>query len=492
MRDATCEAHVRLSALVEAPVGGGLNASVLHVAEVLHIGGEARRRRDRHGDEGVARAAVVVVEAQVQAFPQPEVESHGEVARLLPFQVRVRHSHEVGARDIVVDDIVVELVGGFGLIGREVLVAGEAVGDAELAEVQPRGVAHEVFLVEVPARTRTPERTPAVVRAEHRRAVEAQAHVEEVALVVAVVGGACDAERTCAALGARGLAALGILLGEGDVVDVVVEESPSRHALAVAAGRLHRVGGVGQQQVLVPRVGVVAREVHAEAVGLAVGDGVAAALEVAVARPVVEACVVARIEIFAFVVLVGIAQASREAQVVDGAVFEVEVLDHLGVLREVLGAERGVVERVVVGRGAAVGARRGVGAQDFLHVAEGIRRGEIRIHGDVIGEAPVGAVVGVVAGDRERVAEHPLLVAVAQVDVALQRLAPRLLHHAGHIVVHQVGGIAHLLGASFDVSRVLVAHARAQGLRQPVGVDAASNVGRDGIVLLVEQCLIVG
>ena len=47
--------------VVEAPVGSHLYASIAHVAHILHIGSETRRGRYRHGDEGVASAAVIEV-----------------------------------------------------------------------------------------------------------------------------------------------------------------------------------------------------------------------------------------------------------------------------------------------------------------------------------------------------------------------------------------------------------------------------------------------
>ena len=464
MRDAAREAHVGLSFLEEAPVQRGLDAAVLHIAQVLHVSVETCRRGDGHGDEGIVGAAVVVVEAHIQAFPQPEVETHGEVARLLPLQVGVRHPHEVGTGDVAVDDVVVELIRSLGLIGREVLVAREAIGHAELTQRQPRGLLHEVLLMEVPTHAGTPEGTPAVVAAEDGGAVEAQADIGQIALIVAIVGSTRDTQRARGGLGARGLAALGILLGEGDVIDVVVQEAPGCHTLGAAVGCLQRVGGIGQQHVLVPGVGIVTCDVDVQAVRLAVGDVVAAALEVALARPFREARVVARVEVLTFVVLMREAQSCREAQVGDGAVFEVEVLHYLRVFREVLGAYLRVVERVVVGPRTAAGAGCREGAEDLLRVAELIRGREVGVHASVVGEGAIGAVVGAIASDGQLVAEHPLLVAVAEVNASGNGGAVGLLHHARHIIIHNIGRVTHLLAATLHVSRVLVADAGAQGL----------------------------
>ena len=109
--------------------------------------------------------------------------------------------------------------------------------------------------------------------------------------------------------------------------------------------------------MLSPLVVVVSCEVDRESVGLSVCDGIASSLEITVASPSGETCMVARIEVLSFVVLVGISQTCCEAQVVSGSVLEVEVLDHLRIFREVLCSDGGVVEWVVVSGCASVGAR---------------------------------------------------------------------------------------------------------------------------------------
>ena len=273
---------------------------------------------------------------------------------------------------------------------------------------------------------------------------------------------------------------------------MVVEESPGRHALRYRVGALQRVGRIGQQLVLVPLVRVVTRDVDIQVIGLAIGDGVATTLEVTVAGPVVEAGVVARVEVLAAVVFEGVSQAGGEAQRVDGAELDVEVFHDLRILGEVLCAEARIVERVVVGEHATVGTRSGVVTQHLAHIAVLVVGCKVGVHAHVVAERAVGAVVGAVACHAQRVAEHPLAVAVREVHVTLHVASARLLHHTGHVVISYGGRVAHLVGTSLDVGRVLLSDAGAQRLRQPVGVHATGDVGRDGIVLLVELCLVVG
>ena len=67
--DATRKAHIGLTFLEETPVGGCLDASVLHIAKILHVGVETCGGGDCHGDEGIMCAAVVEVKTEVQPFP---------------------------------------------------------------------------------------------------------------------------------------------------------------------------------------------------------------------------------------------------------------------------------------------------------------------------------------------------------------------------------------------------------------------------------------
>ena len=247
--------------------------------------------------------------------------------------------------------------------------------------------------MEIPTDTGTPERTPAIVTAENRGTIEAQAHVCQITLIVAIVGSACDTERTGGRLRTRWLSAFSILLGKGDVINMVVKESPCSHSFCVAILRLKRIGSVSKEHVFVPRVGIISREVHRETIRLAVGDGVATALEIAVACPFRKTSMITRIEILTLIVLMCITETCRKAKVCDGTILQIEILYYFGVFREVLGADRCVIERVIVSQCAAVSSRRGVGAQNLLDVTIFICRSEIGVYSCVVGEGSVRTIV---------------------------------------------------------------------------------------------------
>ena len=208
------------------------------------------------------------------------------------------------------------------------------------------------------------------------------------------------------------------MLGEGDVVHMIVQESPCGHPFGDGVGGLKRVGQVRQEEVLAPLMGVAAGQIDRKAVGLAVVDEIATALEEAVACPVVESCVVAWIEVLTLVVLVVVAQTCGEPEVVGMPILQVEVLHHFRVFREVLRADLGIIQRIVIGESAAVCTWICERAQHLVHISVGVFRCKIWVHPNIVGESAVWAVVGLVARHGQGVAEHPFLIAVGQVHVS--------------------------------------------------------------------------
>ena len=54
------------------------------------------------------------------------------------------------------------------------------------------------------------------------------------------------------------------MLGEGDVIDMVVGETPGLHAVALGGGGVERPGAVDDQHLFVPLLGVACSDVGRE------------------------------------------------------------------------------------------------------------------------------------------------------------------------------------------------------------------------------------
>ena len=324
--------------LVVRQVEGGLPLEVLGlhghgvdgeldtaVGDVAHVGADPVQGidagRDGVAPDEVAGLLVVVLDATVDASAEEcEVEADVEHSRALPLQVGVGvvlcldavHGVLGAVGQDILERVAVQAVGGDGVVGTEAHgVTAHAVAHAELQLVEHFLVLHKGLLGDVPGCRHGGEGTPAVVLAEHGRAVAADGGLQHIAAVERVVHAAVERDVADGRLrGARHVGDAVDVVGIAQVPEVghVVVEVVHRHAEAVAVHALlpavtghhaqlvqlgdgHVVVAVGLEGLVVALVGVavctaVVALVHLRLVGLVPAVGVLVALIRVVGVPV--------------------------------------------------------------------------------------------------------------------------------------------------------------------------------------------------------------
>ena len=205
-------------------VDGELNTLVLDVA---HVGADPVQRIDvgRYGvaPDQVGGLLVVILDATVDAAAEEsEVKTDVEHTRTLPLQfwvgVVLGLNAVHGIRSTIGEDVLervgVQAISGNSVVGTEAHgITAHTVTHAEFQLVEQRLVLHEGFFGDVPCSRNRGEGTPAVLLAEDGRTVAADAGLQHVARVVAIVH--TSVERDVA----NGL--LRVACHVGDAVDVV-------------------------------------------------------------------------------------------------------------------------------------------------------------------------------------------------------------------------------------------------------------------------------
>ena len=181
--------HLQVLRAVEVVAQVEFETAVAHLAEIVLVARESRRRGDRHVGDLVDGLLVVVAGLEEQAvLEESEFETDVGDAGLLPAEVGVAH---------VVEDVpgagrvpVRRRGGGVGRAGR---VGGISdLSDrtdraADLQAAQPGVFAQELVVVDVDTGTCGPEGRHAVVGPELRRTVHTHRKVEQVDVVIGVV-----------------------------------------------------------------------------------------------------------------------------------------------------------------------------------------------------------------------------------------------------------------------------------------------------------------
>ena len=146
-----------------------LDTPVAHLTIIYYARGGSQRRVHVLPHQQVVTYAVVELQRTAeQVVEQPEVHADVERRRLLPAQLRVG---QVVVRIVQVLRVrrvlALRAVAGHEVGGRALVhVAVHAVGDAQLQEVEPRDVLHELFLRYVPAAADRPQRVVLVLGVE--------------------------------------------------------------------------------------------------------------------------------------------------------------------------------------------------------------------------------------------------------------------------------------------------------------------------------------
>ena len=467
---------------------------VRHVALVGRVSRKTRRRQDRYVRDVVVRGVRIVVELQVHAVLQEcQFEADVPLEGCLPFEVGVGQRHQLGARDSVVHREV--LVHVQNLAQHEVRVTRRSDVGFQ-GDVVEDVLVHELLVGEVPAHAHGPERRYALFAREVRRAVDAVAGVDHVAVVERVVDRAECAYRAHDAACTAGASRERILCAVGGERLRVVEES--RHLVAVALGRIlldlaaeHSLDGVASERFEVGEVHhavVVGRRTAGFFVGSAavkLFDGVVDG------RLVFSRCCAERGHILLahpFLPVVG--ERSPEAQVVD----DLPVCPQLVRQAQVVAA-REVVQVICLVEGIYLRSQ---------HRGADTRPGEVAEHRDIAGRK-AREIVAVAVLDTEqrkqlgvgretavgrilRVGESHLQVArqlelagvVDQLCAAAVGVARRADHHAVREVAVEVDLVTQRavaaflsdLRTAFEEERMGMFEGRAQGLCEPVGVHA--------------------
>ena len=182
-------------------------ALVFQTADVLH-----HRIVHHRGHRGVdfVEHVIDLAVVDVELAPQPvveqrEVQTEIQLRFLLPFEVGVDVADRTvaGLPDAVGRPHVVGLVHAGRVTVSEAVVARDAVAQADFEVVDPPHVAQERFVRDAPASGKGPEVAPAVVRAEFRGTLAAEARAHHVAVPVRIVGAAEQREQPFARVLAR-------------------------------------------------------------------------------------------------------------------------------------------------------------------------------------------------------------------------------------------------------------------------------------------------
>ena len=176
----------------DVPAQFELPTPVLEAADVLHHLVVYHRR---HRGVGQIEHVVDLAEVEVELTPEAvvekrEVETEVELGFLLPLQVGVDIADRTvtGLPDPVGGPHVVGFVHAGRIAVPEAVVTRDAVTQAHLEVADPADVAHERFVRETPAARNGPEITPAVVHAELRGTLAAEAHRSHVTVFIRIVG----------------------------------------------------------------------------------------------------------------------------------------------------------------------------------------------------------------------------------------------------------------------------------------------------------------
>ena len=141
-----------------------LHASVLGLSQVVDKRGEAGGVGNGDvGHHAFGLRDVIVKSPREPIVEEAEVKSDVGVVFLLPVELFVGKSLDIGSDAAVVGTAAVIHEGGHGVVGAEALVAREAVGGAQFQPVDPSETLDEGLIVNVPSAAYRPERSPAVV-----------------------------------------------------------------------------------------------------------------------------------------------------------------------------------------------------------------------------------------------------------------------------------------------------------------------------------------
>ena len=192
MRQAQAGRIAEILAADDVPAQFELPTPVLEAADVLHHLVVYHRR---HRGVGQIEHVVDLAEVEVELTPEAvvekrEVETEVELGFLLPLQVGVDIADRTvtGLPDPVGGPHVVGFVHAGRIAVPEAVVTRDAVTQAHLEVADPADVAHERFVRETPAARNGPEITPAVVHAELRGTLAAEAHRSHVTVFIRIVG----------------------------------------------------------------------------------------------------------------------------------------------------------------------------------------------------------------------------------------------------------------------------------------------------------------